>query len=144
MTRRAGLREDTGTLTLSTVIVVPTIIFLLALVILGGRIARANGAVEAAAHEAARAASVSRALADAETAARTTADVSLASAGVDCTSVVLSTDLAALTAPAGEIGQVSVTVTCTVPLADLGPLGEPDRTITYTAVSSVDPYRSRG
>ncbi|MCL2849752.1 MAG: pilus assembly protein [Micrococcales bacterium] len=134
-------RGDTGTLSLSTAITVPAIIVFLALTIMAGRLAAANGAVESAANEAARAASISRTHADADAAARATAATVLANAG--CTTIDVSPDLTGLSAPLGEFAQVSVTVTCTVPLAGLVVLNQADRTITHTATSVVDPYRSR-
>jgi Flp pilus assembly protein TadG len=142
-TRTTCPRREAGTLTLSTAIVVPGILLFLALAIAGGRITAANGAVESAAFEAARAASISRTAADGDAAARHAATVILSGPGTGCTAVQVSTDMAALDAQVGQTGEVAVTITCTAPLADLPVLREADRTITYTTTSVVDPYRSR-
>ncbi len=133
---------DEGAFTLSTAIVVPGIIVILAVVIMGGRIAIAHGKVDSAAAEAARAASITRTTGAADTAARTTADAILSD--LSCTGLDVTTDLTGLDAPLGTPSQVTVTVTCTVPLANLPILRTNDHTITATASSVVDPYRVRG
>lgn len=133
---------DQGTLTLSTAIVVPGIILLLLLAVMAGRIATAHGAVESAANEAARAASISRTTTDAAAAARSTADAILGS-NLKCVSLNITSNVAGIGAPVGTPAQVTVTVTCVVRLADLTPLGQADRTITATGTSVVDPYRTR-
>lgn len=130
---RAWTRAEDGALSLSTAIVVPGIILLLGVAIMAGRMATARGTVESAAWEAARAASISRTHATAQEAAQGGATAILSSADLDCTSLEVLTDLAALDLPVGQTGEVSVTVSCTVHLADLSVLGQADHTITHTA-----------
>lgn len=139
--RRA--RDDAGQLSLGAVITIPGIFLLLALVIAAGRMAMANGAVQSAATEAARAASISRTATDAQAAAHATATSTLASAGLDCTATTIVPDVSGFATPLGQDAQVTVTVTCVVPLSDLTVLGVGDRTITATGTSTLDPYRTR-
>ncbi|MFF4836972.1 hypothetical protein [Streptomyces sp. NPDC001315] len=61
------------------------------------------------------------------------------------TSTSVHVNTGGLNVPVGQVGTVTVTVTCTVNLSDLLLPGVPGaRTLTSTAVSVVDQYRQRG
>ena len=77
---------------------VPAIALFLALVILGGRIALAQQAVQAAAADAARTASLARTQADARSQAHHAANRVLANQGVHCTPATITLDT-----PAGPV-----------------------------------------
>jgi len=143
MTATARRWDDGGQLSLGASITIPGIFLLLALVIMAGRVADANGSVQSAANEAARAASISRTAADAQAAAQAAVAVTLGSSDLDCTSTVVAVDLSGFAAPLGQDAPVVVTVTCTVPLSQLVVLGVGDQTISATAVSMLDVFRSR-
>lgn len=116
----------------------------LGLIITAGRIGGAEGATQDAAWEAARAASISRTTAEAQDLANAAAAAVLSSEGLDCTSTIVDLELTQLASPVGTAGQVSVSVTCVVPLSDIAIPGLPgQRTITATANSVIDTYRER-
>ena len=108
---------------------------MLLVVVALGRVVSARIDVDGAAAQAARAASIARSPTTAVAVAQQTAAEALGSDHVTC---------AALTVTAGFApgGQVAVTVTCTVDLADLVGLRVPaTRSISSTATSVVDVYR---
>ena len=141
MTRRVG--GDVGQLSLGVAITVPGILMLLAVVVMAGRVAGANAAVQAAATEAARAGSISRTAGEAKVRAEAAVATTLGSSDIECDSPTVDVDVSGFTAPLGQDAHVSVVVACTVPLSTLVVLGQGDRTITATATSVIDPYRSR-
>jgi hypothetical protein len=72
---------------------------------------------------------------------------SLTSQGQPCTSTRVTASTDGLAVPVGEVSSVTVTVSCTVPLADLfflGSAGPGTRTVTSSFTSVVDAYRERG
>ncbi|MFD9630302.1 TadE family protein, partial [Streptomyces violascens] len=77
--RRAGrtARDDRGSYSVETAVLAPVIIALLLLMIAFGRVVDADGAVDSAARAAARAASLERDAASAQTQAQAAADRSL-------------------------------------------------------------------
>jgi hypothetical protein len=117
---------------------------LLALLIFGGRNALATGAVEQAAVDGARAASLTRSGADAESAARAAAARSLADQDLACSTINVDVDTSGFGTPPGQAAHVSTRVACTLRLSDLGLPGLPaSKTITASAVSVIDTYRER-
>ena len=137
---RRRLYDEAGNTSLGAAIVFPGVVGLLILMFTAGRLSASHGAIETAAHEAARAASVQTTSTGGAAAARAAAQTTLDSSDTTCTTLAITPDVSGLSSPLGTDAQVSVTVTCTVPLSVLG---FPDRTITATAISTVDPYRSR-
>ena len=135
--RRA--RGETGSVTAELVLVTPLLILLLLFVVALGRLASARLNVDGAASQAARAASIARDPATANAMAQQTATAALSSDGVTCSSLNVVTDTASFS-PGGE---VAVTVTCTVELADLAGLRLPSSTsISSRSVAVVDTYRA--
>src|SRR5262249_22926527 len=115
----------------------------LALAIAAGRIMIARLAVQAAARDAARQASIARSPQQAVSAATASAQAALRNDHLDCAPVV-SVDTAGFAVPAGQPAQVSATVTCNVSLAGLAFPGIPgSRTYSFTFVSPLDVYRAR-
>ncbi|MFJ4633968.1 pilus assembly protein [Streptomyces sp. NPDC088847] len=101
--------------------------------------------IDSAAEDAAREASIHRTVAAAQAAAHAAALESLDDQGVTCASASVSVNTGGLTVPVGQVGTVTVTVSCTVSLSDLLLPGVPGaRTMTATATSVVDQYRQRG
>jgi Flp pilus assembly protein TadG len=120
-------------------VVVPLLVMLLLFVVLCGRLVSAQLDLDAAAHGAARAASIARTPAAANAAARRTALDTLVARGVTCRQPRITVDTGGLR-PGGV---VTVTVACTVPLSDLTLLAVPgSRTESSTATSPIDRWRS--
>lgn len=122
---------------------VPAFALFVAMIIMGGRVAISDQSVEAAAFDAARAASIERTQPEAITAARAAARDSLDAQDVHCVTSTVTVNAGAFNAPLGTTGQVSVTVSCKVKLVDLGIPGVTARTLTATASSPIDAYRER-
>jgi Flp pilus assembly protein TadG len=124
------------------VILVPALLGLVALVVTGGRLALATQAVEHAAFAAARAASGAGIAAEAGPAAADVARSTLAD--VPCASTSTTVTTGGFSARPGVPATVTASVTCTVPLSDVGLPGMPgNRTVTATATSPLDTYRER-
>lgn len=135
-------RTESGSVTLELVVLAPALILTLLLAIAAGRIAQAHQAVEAAARDAARQASIARDPATARTAALTSARTSLAREGLHCRPhVTVSTD--GFARPIGQPAIVTAHVSCTVELADVAAIGVPTTTVTAIFASPLDPYRGR-
>jgi hypothetical protein len=145
MTRRCPLRGSDGVAPLELVLVAPIILALIGLAVAGGRVQTAQGAVDAAAHEAARQASVSPSLGIAQAAARSGAASALSADGLDCQPVVTLPGIAgAFNTPVGQPAQVEARVVCVVRLSDLLVPGLPGSLrLSATFWSPLDPYRSR-
>jgi len=133
-----------GSATLELVIWAPGLLLVIGMLVVAGRVGGAHGAVEQAATDAARSASIARTPSAANTSAVTSAQQSLAAQSLQCTTVTVSVDTAGFAFPPGQPATVSATVSCPVRLADLALPGLPGtRTVSYTAVSSLDTFRER-
>lgn len=130
--------DERGSAVVELAILTPTILLLLMLVVAAGRLVQARNDVYGAAADAARAVSIRQRPADADADARRTAARALADRGVTCRSLTIGVDASALS-PGGT---VSVVVTCSVDLSDLGLLGVPgSRSVTARAFEVVDRFR---
>jgi len=131
--------DERGSIAVEVAVIAPALLFLMLLVVFAGKVAEADGNVERAASDAARAASLRQHPADATTDAQHVAAANLAAAGVSCIDVTTTVDTRRF-APGGT---VSVTVSCETSMADVTLLGVPGRrTFTATAVEVIDTYRS--
>ncbi|MEC3974324.1 TadE/TadG family type IV pilus assembly protein [Amycolatopsis sp. H20-H5] len=130
--------DERGSATAEMVLLTPVLIVMLLFVMFCGRLADTNLRLNDVAHQAARAASLSRSTASAQNDARATAHSALANAGITCQHLAVSVNAAGLRPGA----TVSVTVDCTVGLGDLALLGVPGSTTLSASFSSpVDTYR---
>jgi hypothetical protein len=113
--------------------------------IVGGRIQVASGAIETAAHDAARAASISRTADQAHTNAYAAADATLAQAGLHCARLTVTVDTSGFAVPVGQPATVTVDVECVVDFADLVPVdwlpGSKRLQSRFTSV--LDTFRAR-
>lgn len=125
--------------------VAPGLLMVVALLIMGGRIAIAGGAVEHAAAEGSRAASIARTAQEAAADGVAAARRSLDRQDIQCVNMAPPrVDTAQFSRPPGQPATVSVTVTCEVRLSDIAIPGLPgSRTITETVESPLDTYRMR-
>lgn len=144
MTPRDWQRGDRGSAAIEAAVGVPAFTLLVGLIIFGGRTAMTQQAVESAAADAARSASIARtpgeAYAEADQAART----SIANQQLGCVTVDVATDTAAFARPAGQSGTVTVTIECRVDLADLSVPGVPgSQDISATMSSPLDTWREK-
>ena len=138
LARRLGEREE-GSVATELVLLTPLLLLMLLFVVALGRTVSARLDVDGAAAQAARAASIARDPATATAMAQQTATTALGSDNVTCGHLTVNTDTADFTPG----GQVQVTVTCTVDLADLVGLRLPaSQTVTSTSTSVIDVYRS--
>jgi hypothetical protein len=137
------LVRERGSAALELVILAPVLLAVIGLVILGGRIQIAAGAVEQAAADAARQASLSRDPGSARSKAMAAASDALRREAVPCTSVSVELHMAGFGVPVGVPAQVGAHVSCVVPLSGLV-LGAPgSKTLSADAVSVLDTYRER-
>lgn len=140
----SNLLDDEGSLTLELAVLAPALLILLAFVVAAGRVELAGGTIDAAARDAARAASLARSAPAAQAAALATARRSLSDQRVDCRNLSVQIDTAAFSAPLGTPSTVRVSITCVVPLADIALPGLPGtKSLRADFTSPVDPYRSR-
>lgn len=138
------MRSERGSISLELAICAPVLVGMLALVGIFGRTAMATSHVDGAAFSAARAASIERDAPQAQGAAETAARDYLDQQGMSCEDVTVTVDTSGFATPVGTPGQVSVDVSCRVPLSDLAALVPTnDRTFTGEAVSPIDRYRGR-
>ncbi|MGF0118783.1 TadE/TadG family type IV pilus assembly protein [Promicromonospora sp. Marseille-Q5078] len=143
--RRAGqAARERGSMSVELVILLPVLLLCLAAIGLGARIWTANLAVNSAATEAARTASIARTQPEAIRMATDGATATLANQDVGCLSTTVDVDTSGFAAPAGTPASVTARVTCVVNLAGLDLPGIPTRkTVTSTVTSPLDTYRER-
>lgn len=132
-------RGEAGGATVELVLLTPLLVLVLLFVVALGRLASARLEVDAAASQAARAASMARDPATAATLALSLATATLAAHHLICAPLSVSTDTAAFV-PGGT---VTVRVSCTASLAGLSLLRLPGaETLTSRFVEPLDTYRS--
>ncbi|TDD41383.1 TadE family protein [Saccharopolyspora elongata] len=136
--------SDVGSVSVELAILMPMLLALVVLVIAGGRIVTADLAVEHAATAAARAASLARTPAAAHSNAISAGTRALAERNLTCAGLQVTADTGGFGRP-GALGIVTVTLRCSVSLADLTGIPGLPASIPLRAVftSPVDPYRSR-
>ena len=140
---RAG-RADQGNASLELVILAPILLALLSLVIAAGRTTVAQGSVDAAAHDAARQASIALTPASAQTAGLVSARAAILQDGLDCSPVVEIDTSQFTSLPVGQPAAVTAVVSCAVPLASLALPGLPGTArLSARFTSPLDTYRSR-
>ncbi|MFI0448046.1 TadE family protein [Actinomadura sp. 6N118] len=139
-----GFGGDRGAATLELAVIGPVLISLFALIIAAGRVMDAGGAMEAAARDGARQASIARTPSEARANALSSAHASLQHQGLKCTPAV-AVDTSGFGRAPGTTASVRVEVSCTVRLADLTVPGMPGgRHLRASMTSPIDPYRGRG
>jgi Flp pilus assembly protein TadG len=138
---RLSRSDDAGFGALELVIVTPVLLVMLLLVVGFGRLTHGRQLVQQAAAAAARAATLDSDPGQAGTDAEQAAHDTLTQAGVSCRTFNASVD----TGDFRPGGQVTVTVTCTTSLSDLGLVGFPGaKTLTASATSPLEQYRQYG
>lgn len=134
-------RTERGTIAVEVAVIAPAFIFLMLLVVFAGKVSEADGNVERAASEAARAASLRQHPSDATADAQAAARQNLLRAGVSCLDLTTSVD----TSEFRPGGTVTITVRCRASMADVSIIGVPGtRTFTARAIEVIDTYRGGG
>ena len=142
MTTRRG---DRGSAAVEMAVLMPLFVVLFSAAIALGRTAGAIGAVEMAAYDGARSASLARDAVAAGAAARQAVISSLAGQGYACRGgPEVSVDTDGFAAPVGTPASVTVRVDCRVSYVDLSVLRLGDRVVSAVFVSPLDRYRGRG
>ena len=130
----SALRREDGSMSVEMVVLGPILLMVVLVAVAGGRYVSAEGMTQAAARDAARAASMERSA----PAARAAANEALASAQTasgDCTATTFTGDF-------GRGGSVTAQVSCQVRLSDLGLVFLPGTTtISAQATAPVDTLR---
>lgn len=134
--------DDSGRITLEFVLWVPAVLVFFALAMAAGRIITADNAVDAAAADAAREASLARTAGQAHPRAVAAAQAAFAERKLHCSSTSVTVDTSGFSAPLGAYGAVTARVWCTVQLADLGS-GFGSKTVESSFTSVIDRYRQR-
>ena len=80
-------RSERGSVSVEVAVIAPAFVFLMLLVVFAGKVSEADGNVERAAAEGARAASPRQHPGNAATDARSTVEANLATAGVSCSTL---------------------------------------------------------
>lgn len=135
-------RDDRGSESVELAILLPVGILILAMLVIGARIALAGDRISGVAGIAARDASLARSAAAAQQIATASATNALADRNLHCADIQVSVDTAGFTSPPGAPAAVTVTLACTVDLSDIGVAGLPgSRTLRDAATSPLDPAR---
>jgi Flp pilus assembly protein TadG len=147
MKRLGTNRKDGGSSSVELAILTPSVISMFAMMLMGGEINIGKQAVEAAAFDAARTASLSRNADDARDNARAAATSRLLQQGIRCKERqedITRVNTSGFGTPPGQSAQVTVTVVCTINFSDMVVSGMPGSyPYTATFVSPIDTYRAR-
>jgi Flp pilus assembly protein TadG len=142
MNRRTRWRDDRGSESVELAILLPVGILILAMLVIGARIALAGDRISGVAGIAARDASLARSAAAAQQTATASATDALAGTNLHCADVQVRVDTSGFNSAPGAPASVTVAVACTVDLSDIGVAGLPgSRTLRDTATSPLDPAR---
>ena len=140
---KAEARER-GSVSVELALLAPALLLLLSFAVVAGRTQIAEGAVQEAARAAAREASLARDAATAAALAGAQAERTLAAQDLRCERTTVDVDTTGFQAPPGQPGDVTVSITCVVGMADLLAPGLPGSvTVEASFTSPVDAYRER-
>lgn len=144
MTTRHRGRDERGSATIETLMLAPVMVLFFGLAVLGGRLAITQQAVQAAASDAARSASIARSVGAATSAAQAAGNAGLANQGLTCAPAHVNVDTSQFARPVGTPASVTVTISCRVPTSDLVLPGIPGTMVVEASQSSpLDTYRER-
>lgn len=134
-----------GSAAIEVAILMPMFLVLFTGAVVLGRTANTISAVEAAAYDAARTASIARDAGTAQSQANATVWESLSEHNVSCVDgPLVNVDTSGFATEVGTPASVTVTVTCQVTFTDIDLVGVPtDQAVTATFVSPIDQYRTR-
>ena len=137
-------RDERGSAAIEAAIGVPAFALFVGLIIFGGRTATTHEALQSAAADAARSASLARDAEVARVEAREAATSSITNQHLGCTRIDVAVDTSDFAKQPGVPGSVAVTVSCRLNLSDLAVPGVPgSKVITSTMSSPIDTWRER-
>jgi Flp pilus assembly protein TadG len=136
-------RDERGSAAVEIALLAPLLGTLVLIVIFGGRLALARQTVQAAAADAARAASIVRTAAVAERSATEIARGTLANQGVHCATTAIDVDTRGFDEPVGTAATVTVRIACGVATADLSLPLPGTIEVSATSSSELDVFRGR-
>ena len=138
------VRGERGSAAIEAAIGVPAFALFVGLIVFGGRTANAHEALQSAAADAARSASIARDAQTATTDARAAATASVSNQHIRCAQVEVAVDTSDFNKAPGVPGSVAVTVTCRLNLSDLAVPGVPGSKVFSSTMSSpIDTWRER-
>lgn len=135
--------DERGSATLEAVIIVPMIGMFLAITIAGGRVAMAQQAVQAAASDAARSASIARTASTAASQGRAAGNAGVTNQGLACSPATVTIDTSQFSRPVGTPASVTATIRCNVRTADLGLPAVGSIVVEASQTSPLDTFRGR-
>ena len=142
MSSRTRWRDDRGSESVELAILLPVGILILAMLVIGARVALAGDRISGVAGIAARDASLARSATAAQQTATASATEALADRNLHCADIQVNVDTSGFNSAPGAPAAVTVSVACTVDLSDIGVAGLPgSRTLRDTATSPLDPAR---
>ena len=137
-------RDERGSTAIEAAMGVPAFALFVGLIIFGGRTATTHEALQAAAADAARSASLARNADVARADARQAATASITNQKIGCSAVDVAVDTSDFNKQPGVPGSVDVTVSCRLDLSDLAIPGVPgSRVMRATMSSPLDTWRER-
>ena len=136
--------RDRGSASIEMAVLAPAVIAVFVMLMIGGRTNTARQAIDAAAFDAARTASLARDGGLAQAQATEAATNTLAAQGLDCERLTVTVDTSGFAVPVGQPATVTATISCVVTYSDIALPGMPGNAIlTSSFVSPLDQYRSR-
>lgn len=137
-------RDERGSAAIEAAVGVPAFALFVGLIIFGGRTATTNEALQSAAADGARSASLARNAESARSAARDAATTSITNQQIGCSAIDVAVDTSDFNKQPGVPGSVSVTVSCRLDLSDLAVPGVPGSRVMHASMSSpIDTWRER-
>jgi len=137
-------RDERGSAAIEAAIGVPAFALFVGLVIFGGRTATTHQALQSAAADAARSASLARNPDAAQADAREAATSSITNQKIGCSAIDVAVDTSDFGKQPGVPGSVNVIVSCRLGLSDLAVPGVPgSRVMRATMSSPLDTWRER-
>ena len=137
-------RNERGSAAVEMALLAPLLGALVLVVIFGGRLALARQTVQAAAADAARAASIERTASEAQRSATRVAHATLANQGVTCATASIDVDTRDFKRPPGTPATTTVTIHCDLATTDLSLPLPGTIQVRATSSSELDVYRGRG
>lgn len=137
-------RDERGSAAIEAAIGVPAFALFVGLIIFGGRTASTHEALQSAAADGARAASIARDAESARAEARDAAVARVTNQQLGCSGVKVTVDTSDFSKQPGVPGSVAVTVVCRLNLSDLAVPGVPGSRVMRATISSpIDTWRER-
>lgn len=135
---------DRGSASIEMAVLAPAVIALFATLMIAGRTVTARQAIEAAAFDAARTASLARDGDTARARALTVATATLTAQGLNCVTLRVDLNTDGFAVPVGQPANVIATVVCVADFSDLALPGMPGSAVyRATFVSPLDQFRGR-